>query len=90
VLQRDGCIHKCLQSGSSDYDHCTNVGKAIRASQERGGLEAILRKHKQAAKESVNIKGMTKAEKTAYKTAKKKEERARKNVDAVDGIRRWN
>ena len=88
-LQRDGCIHKYLQSGSTDYDHCTHVGKAIRASQEGGGLEAILRRSSHAEHGSVNVQGMTKAEKTAYDTAKKKASRARKKAEFEAAGKVW-
>jgi hypothetical protein len=81
VLTRNGCIHKYLKSGRSDYDHCTFVGKALRASQERGGLEAILRSRSNADQGSINIKGLSKADKTAYDTAQKKAYRERKKAE---------
>jgi hypothetical protein len=88
-LQRDRCIHKYLQCVRSDYDHCTYVGKAIRASQEGGGLEAILRSRSHGVAGSVNVQGMTKAEKTAYDTAKKKASRERKKAEFEAAGKVW-
>jgi hypothetical protein len=85
VLQLGGCIHKYLKSGCSDYDHCTFVGRALRASQERGGSEAILRSHQG----SITIKGLSKADRTAYDTAKKKANRARKKAEFEAAGKEW-
>jgi hypothetical protein len=59
-----------LESSRSDYDHATYdvgiEGNTVRAAQERGGLEAILRSRSNAPQGSIKIKDMTPAEKNAY------------------------
>jgi hypothetical protein len=81
VLARDRCIHKYLKSGRTDCDHCTYVGKALRASQERGGLEAILRKRTNAPHGSVGVNDMSKEELRAYYTKRKAANRAKKKAE---------